>query len=74
MKWSKFPERSKDDDDFQRVGYLAGILGPLRGGWLYAATGGWPLALWVYVATMVPMAIGGMIMARPGRYLEDKPT
>ncbi len=54
------------------VGYLAGTLGPLLGGWLYAATGSWTMPLWVYVATLVPMAIGGLMMARPGRYLEDK--
>lgn len=30
------------------------------------------MALWVYAATVVPMAMGGLMMARPGRYLEDK--
>ncbi|ART59174.1 hypothetical protein CBP36_10240 [Acidovorax carolinensis] len=54
------------------IGYLAGTLGPLLGGWLYAVSGSWTTPLWVYVATVVPMAIGGMMMARPGRYLEDK--
>lgn len=53
------------------IGYLAGTLGPLLGGWLYATTGGWAMALWVYAGTILPMAIGGMMMARPGRYLED---
>ena len=53
------------------LGYLAGTLGPLLGGWLYAATGGWTVPLWVYVATALPMAIGGMMMARPRRFLED---
>lgn len=53
------------------VGYLAGTLGPLLGGWLYASTGGWTVPLWVYVATAVPMAIGGRMMARPERTLED---
>lgn len=54
------------------IGYLAGTLGPLLGGWLYALTGGWTTALWVYAATVVPMTIGGLMMARPGRFLEDK--
>ena len=54
------------------IGYLAGTLGPLVGGWLYGATGGWTTPLWVYAATLVPMAVGGLMMARPGRYLEDK--
>jgi CP family cyanate transporter-like MFS transporter len=54
------------------IGYLAGTLGPLLGGWLYAVTGNWLTALWVYAATVVPMVIGGLMMARPGRYLEDK--
>jgi len=54
------------------IGYLAGTLGPLLGGWLYAVTGSWTTALWVYAGTVVPMAAGGLMMARPGRYLEDK--
>ncbi|ASN51597.1 MFS transporter [Sinomonas sp. R1AF57] len=53
------------------IGYLAGTLGPLVGGGLFAATGGWAAPLWVYVATFVPMALGAVIMARPGRYVED---
>lgn len=53
------------------IGYLFGTLGPLLGGWLFAASGGWELPLWAYVATFIPMAIGGMLMARPGRYVED---
>ena len=53
------------------IGYLAGTLGPLLGGWLYAVTGGWTMALWVYAGTVVPMAAGGLMMARPGRYVED---
>lgn len=53
------------------VGYLAGTLGPFLGGWLNAATEGWSSTLWLYVATLVPMAIGGMMMAKLGRHLED---
>jgi len=54
------------------IGYLAGTLGPLLGGWLYATTGSWVTPLWVYAGTVVPMSVGGLMMARPGRYLEDK--
>jgi len=54
------------------IGYLAGTLGPLLGGWLYASTGTWTTPLWVYAGTVIPMSIGGLMMARPGRYLEDK--
>jgi MFS transporter, CP family, cyanate transporter len=54
------------------IGYLAGTLGPLVGGWLYARTGQWTTALWVYAGTVIPMVAGGLMMARPGRYLEDK--
>jgi cyanate permease len=53
------------------IGYLAGTLGPLLGGWLFAVTGTWAAPLWVYVASVVPMAIGASMMARPGRFLED---
>ncbi|HLV76302.1 MAG TPA: MFS transporter [Marinobacter sp.] len=53
------------------IGYLAGTLGPLLGGWLYAMTGTWAAPLWVYVASVIPMALGARMMARPGRYLED---
>lgn len=56
------------------IGYLAGTLGPLLGGWLYATTGSWAAALWVYAGTVLPMALGAWMMARPGRYLEDKFT
>jgi CP family cyanate transporter-like MFS transporter len=54
------------------IGYLADTLGPLLGGWLYARTGHWTTALWVYAGTVIPMVAGGLMMARPGRYLEDK--
>lgn len=52
------------------IGYLAGTLGPLLGGWLYAITGRRTAALWVYAASVVPMAAGGLMMALPGRHLE----
>lgn len=53
------------------VGYLFGTLGPLLGGWLFSTTGGWTVPLWVYVATFLPMAAGGVMMSRPDRYVED---
>lgn len=53
------------------IGYFAGTLGPLLGGWLFAVTGSWAAPLWVYVASVVPMVIGASMMARPGRFLED---
>jgi len=69
---SRSPEGSAAIAGFAMgIGYLAGTLGPLLGGWLYAVTGSWALALWVYVGTIIPMAIGGSMMARPNRYLED---
>lgn len=69
---SRSPEGSAAIAGFAMgIGYLAGTLGPLLGGWFYAMTGNWTLALWVYVGTLIPMAIGGFIMARPNRYLED---
>src|SRR5690554_2274290 len=69
---SRSPEGSATIAGFAMgIGYLAGTLGPLLGGWLYAVTGSWTLALWVYVGTIIPMAIGGAMMARPNRYLED---
>lgn len=54
------------------VGYLFGTLGPLLGGALFSATGGWSVPLLAYAVTAVPMLIGGFWMARPGRNLEDE--
>ncbi|MFE7422099.1 CynX/NimT family MFS transporter [Rhodococcus sp. NPDC057529] len=53
------------------VGYLFGTLGPLLGGWLFSATGDWTVPLWVYAATVFPMTVGAVSMAKPGRYIED---
>lgn len=47
-------------------------MSPLLGGWLYAMTGGWTAALRVHAATRIPMTAGGLMMARPGRWLEDR--
>jgi len=30
------------------------------------------MSLWVYAGTVIPMAIGGLLMTRPGRYLEER--
>lgn len=53
------------------TGYLVGTLGPLVGGWLNGITGNWVLALWFFTATGVVMALMGIMMAKPGRFLED---
>lgn len=55
------------------VGYLAGTLGPLLGGWLSASSGGWTLPLIIYAATALPMLLGAWMMSKPDRYLEDIP-
>ncbi|PUA19874.1 hypothetical protein C7W93_08710 [Glaciimonas sp. PCH181] len=54
------------------IEYLAGTLGPCWVAGLYAITGSWTMALWVHAATVIPIATGGLMMARPGRYLEDR--
>jgi CP family cyanate transporter-like MFS transporter len=56
------------------VGYLFGTLGPLLGGALFSATGGWTAALVVFAATGLLMLIGGWMMTSKGGYLEDKFT
>lgn len=55
------------------VGYLAGTLGPLLGGWLSSASGSWTLPLLVYAATALPMLMAAWMMTKPGRHLEDHP-
>jgi CP family cyanate transporter-like MFS transporter len=56
------------------IGYLFGTLGPLLGGTLYSATGGWTATLLVFAATGLVMVAGGWMMTPKGRYLEDKFT
>jgi MFS transporter, CP family, cyanate transporter len=56
------------------VGYLFGTLGPLLGGVLFSATGGWTVPLAAYAATGVLMLLGAAMMTKRGRYLEDKFT
>ncbi|WP_139007058.1 CynX/NimT family MFS transporter [Arthrobacter crystallopoietes] len=56
------------------VGYLFGTLGPLLGGALFSATGGWTAALLVFAATGLLMLAGGWMMTPKDTYLEDKFT
>lgn len=56
------------------VGYLFGTLGPLLGGTLFSATGGWTAALLVFALTALVMVAGAWMMTPQGRYLEDKFT
>ncbi|PXA76987.1 MFS transporter [Auritidibacter sp. NML100628] len=53
------------------VGYLFGTLGPLLGGWLSTATGTWNVPLIVYAIAGAVMLVGGLMMTKPGRTLED---
>lgn len=56
------------------IGYLFGTLGPLLGGALFSATGGWTAALLVFALTALIMVAGGWMMTPRDRYLEDKFT
>lgn len=53
------------------MGHLVGALGPLTGGWLYSATGGWSAVMIVYVGSGVFMLLGAFLMIRD-RYLENQ--
>lgn len=53
------------------VGYLVGTLGPLAGGWLLSATGGWEAAMVLYAASGVVMLVGAYLMTRD-KHLEDE--
>jgi CP family cyanate transporter-like MFS transporter len=55
----------------QSSGYLIVAAGPLLIGGLHEWIGGWTWALIALLASAVPAAIGGFIVARP-RYLEDE--
>jgi CP family cyanate transporter-like MFS transporter len=54
------------------TGYLFGTLGPLLGGALFAATGGWTAALVVFALTSILAIIGGLMMTGGSGALEDK--
>lgn len=55
----------------QSVGYVAVAVGPLAVGLLHDATGAWTVPLLLLLASAVPAAIGGAIVARP-RFFEDE--
>lgn len=56
----------------QSVGYVAVAIGPLAVGLLHDATGEWTLPLVFLLASAVPAAIAGAVVARP-RFFEDEP-
>ena len=55
----------------QSAGYLVVAIGPLAVGVLHDLTGGWTWPLIVLLASAVPAAIAGLVVARP-RFLEDE--
>jgi MFS transporter, CP family, cyanate transporter len=56
----------------QSAGYLIVAVGPLAVGLLHQATGGWGWPLvFLLIASTVPVAIAGVVAARP-RYFEDE--
>lgn len=55
----------------QSVGYLMVAIGPLLVGILAEQTGGWAWPLLLLLASAVPTAIAGAVVARP-RYFEDE--
>ncbi len=57
----------------QSGGYLIVAIGPLVVGLLHEATGGWTWPILFLLASAVPAAIAGAVVARPG-YLEDERT
>ena len=56
----------------QSAGYLMVAVGPLAVALLHEATGGWTAPLWLLLASAVPAAVAGGVVARP-RFLEDEP-
>lgn len=57
----------------QSGGYLIVAIGPLFVGLLHEWTGGWTVPIVFLLASVVPAAIAGAVVARP-RYLEDERT
>ncbi|MFB9310363.1 CP family cyanate transporter-like MFS transporter [Agromyces hippuratus] len=57
----------------QSGGYLIVAVGPLVVGLLHEATGGWTWPILFLLASAVPAAIAGVVVARP-QYLEDERT
>lgn len=52
----------------QTFGYLLAAIGPLAMGLLHSLTGGWSVPLIALTATMVPLAVCGVIAGHPGSY------
>jgi CP family cyanate transporter-like MFS transporter len=55
----------------QSVGYVVVAIGPLAVGLLHDATGGWTVPLLFLLASAVPLALAGAVVARP-RHFEDE--
>lgn len=55
----------------QSVGYVLVAIGPLAVGLLHDATGEWTIPLLFLLASAVPLAVAGAVVARP-RFLEDE--
>lgn len=55
----------------QSVGYVVVATGPLAVGLLHDATAGWTVPLLFLLASAVPLAVAGAVVARP-RYFEDE--
>lgn len=55
----------------QSVGYVAVAIGPVAVGLLHDATGEWTLPLLFLLASAVPAALAGAVVARP-RFFEDE--
>lgn len=54
----------------QSVGYLVVAVGPLLVGILHQASGGWTVPLVLLLASALPAAVAGVVVARP-RFVED---
>lgn len=50
----------------QTVGYLVAAIGPVAMGVLHSVTDGWSVPLIALTATMIPLAVCGVIAGRPG--------
>lgn len=55
----------------QSGGYLLAAIGPIAVGVLHDATGSWTVPLLLLLATTVPAAIAGVVLARP-HFVEDE--
>lgn len=52
----------------QTVGYLLAATGPIAMGALHSLTGGWSVPLIALAATMVPLAVCGVVAGHPGSH------